>query len=94
MKQIIIHRERKNIMAEKPGVIASPVIGVIGSLLLGVGMCCTMVWSESFFVLGIVVGVIGIAVASAAYPVYKKITRKQREKVAAEVLALSDELSL
>lgn len=80
--------------AEKPGTILSIILGVIGSLLLGVGMSCTMVWGGSLFVLGIVVGFIGIAIVSIAYPVYKKVTAKQREKIAGEILALSEELSV
>lgn len=80
--------------AEKPGTIISIIIGIIGSLLLGVGMSCTMVWGNAFFALGIVVGVIGIAILSVAYPVYKKITKRQREKIAEQILKLSDEITL
>lgn len=80
--------------AEKPGMIASLVLGVIGSLLLGIGMCCTMVWSTSVsvFMIGIVVGIVGMMIIAMAYPVYKKITRRQREKIADQVLALTEEL--
>lgn len=80
--------------AEKPGTMAGIIVGVIGSLLLGIGMCCTMVWADTVFVLGIMVGIIGIGVLSTGYPLYKKITRKQREKLAGQILALSEELSL
>ena len=80
--------------AERPGIIASLATGVIGALILGIGMCCTMVWGESLFVLGIFVGVIGSALIAAAYPLYKKVTRVQREKVAEQILALTNELSL
>lgn len=80
--------------ADKPGTMAGIVVGVIGTMLLGIGMCCTMVWADSVFILGIVVGVIGITILSQAYPLYKKITRKQREKIAGQILALSEELSL
>lgn len=81
--------------AEKPGMIASLAVGIIGSLLLGVGMCCTMVWGSSMmvFVLGIIVGIMGIVILSVAYPLYKKVTKKQREKIAGQILALSKELS-
>lgn len=78
--------------AEKPGAITALVVGITGTLLLGVGMCCTMVWKDSFFVLGIVVGILGIGILSGAYPLYKRITKKKREKVAEQILALSDEL--
>lgn len=79
---------------EKPGTMAAIIVGVMGTLLLGIGMCCTMVWADSVFLLGIVVGVIGIAILSTAYPLYKNVTRKQREKLAGQILALSEELSL
>lgn len=80
--------------AEKPGTAVSLIFGVVGTLLLGVGMSCTMVWNSStlVFVLGIVVGVIGIAMISTAYPVYKKVTAKQREKIAPQIIALAEEL--
>ncbi len=80
--------------AERPGMIASLATGVIGALILGVGMCCTMVWGESLFVLGIFVGVLGIVLTAAAYPLYKKVTKVQREKVAEQILMLTNELSL
>lgn len=79
--------------AERPGTIASIVAGTFGTLLLGVGMCCTMVWAEGFFLIGVLVGLIGIAVLGAAYPLYKKVTKKEREKIADQILALSAELS-
>jgi len=91
-KMETLRRLDKN--AEKPGTMAGIIVGVIGTMLLGVGMCCTMVWADTVFVIGIVVGVLGITVLSAAYPLYKKITRKQREKIAGQILALSEELSL
>lgn len=78
---------------ERPGTIIALMLGVFGMLLLGIGMSCTMVWKGSVFVLGIVIGILGIVVASIAYPVYKKITAKQRMKVAEKILALSEELS-
>lgn len=77
----------------KPGTMWGIVLGVIGCLLLGVGMSCTMVWTESYFIVGIIVGIIGIIPIGLAYPVYKKITEKQREKIAPQILALTEELS-
>lgn len=79
--------------AAKPGFIVSIIVGTLGTLLLGVGMCCTMVWAEHFFVLGIVIGLAGIAGVIAACPLYKWITKKQREKLAPEILRLTEELS-
>ncbi len=80
--------------AERPGMVVALTLGIIGTLLLGIGMCCTMVWTDSVFALGIIVGIIGIAILSVAYPVYKKITKNQRDKVAEQILKLSDELTI
>lgn len=45
------------------------VIGVIGALLLGVGMCLSMVFSK--MVLGIVIGIIGIVALLLLIPLLK-----------------------
>lgn len=68
----------------------SIIVGVISSLILGVGMCCCMVWTQ-FFVLGIFVGIIGLTGVGIAYPVYKRVLKKERAKVAEQILALTDE---
>lgn len=80
---------------EKKGRIVSITIGIIGSLLLGVGMCCTMVWNTSMtvFVMGIIIGIIGIILAGIAYPIDRKITKRERAKIAEQVIALTNELS-
>ena len=78
--------------AAKPGTIVSLIVGIIGTLLLGVGMCCTMVWSENLFIPGIIIGVIGIACVIASYPIYNALTKKQREKIAPEIMRITDEL--
>lgn len=72
--------------------IKSIVIGVIGALLLGVGMSCCMVWAGGWFFPGIVVGVVGILFVSLAYPLYNRVLKQEREKIAPEILRLTDEL--
>lgn len=74
------------------GTLISIIIGVIGALILGVGMCCTMVWKGVWFVPGIIIGLIGIGIVVAAYPVYNYVTKKERKKIAPEILRLTDEL--
>ena len=75
----------------KPGTIVSLIVGIISSLILGVGMCCTMVW-DGLMVQGIIIGIVGIIGIISAYPLYMKITKKSREKIAPEILMLTDEL--
>lgn len=47
----------------------SVVIGIVGALLLGVGMCFCMVWGK--MVLGIVIGIVGIVVLLSLIPLIK-----------------------
>lgn len=79
--------------ASKKGTVVSVTLGVIGCLLLGVGMCCTMVWMQNWFIPGVVIGVLGIAAVAVAYPAYNRITKKEREKLAPQILKLTEELS-
>lgn len=78
--------------ATQKGMAVSLAVGIIGALLLGVGMCCTMVWEGMWFIPGIVIGIFGIAIVSLAYPLYNHITKKEREKIAPEIIRLTDEL--
>lgn len=50
-------------------IIGATLIGIVGALLLGVGMCLTMVWSN--MVVGIIVGVVGIVVLLCLIPFIK-----------------------
>ena len=76
---------------------AALVVGVIGALLLGTGMslCMTKLgaalghWA---MLLGIVIGLSGLVLAALAYPLYNRTLKKERERIAPEILRLSDEL--
>lgn len=78
--------------ADKRGMITSLVLGIVGALILGTGMSIIMEGSTAFMVLGIIIGVVGIVVLSAAYPLYKKIVKEDRAKVADQILTLSKEI--
>lgn len=47
------------------------IVGVVGALALGVGMCFSMVWGK--MVMGIVIGLIGIVVLLCLIPLTKGI---------------------
>ena len=70
----------------------SIIVGIAGALIMGIGMCCAMVWQGIWFIPGIVIGLAGIVVVAMAYPIYQKILKKQREKIAPEIIRLTDEL--
>lgn len=78
--------------AAKPGRIISLIVGIVSALIMGVGMCCCMVWMGDLFVPGVIIGIIGLSGAACAYPLYSSITKKQREKLAPEIMRLTDEL--
>jgi hypothetical protein len=64
---------------------------------MGAGMSLAMtdigvVLGGLAMVLGIAVGVVGIVLVALAYPLYNRVLKKQREKIAPEILRLSDEL--
>ena len=70
----------------------SIIVGVIGALIFGIGMCCCMIWADSVFVLGIIVGVIGMGILALAYPLYNRTIKTERERIAPEVLRLTEDL--
>ena len=81
--------------------IVALVLGIVGALTLGFGMSLIMsdlavmlgMGSTVAMVLGIVVGVMGAALASLAYPVYNAIVKAKRQKLAPEIIRLADELT-
>ncbi len=76
------------------------ILGVIGTLILGLGMSLIMTdlaeilgsHKDMAMVIGVIVGVIGGILASLAYPVYHLIIKHKRKKLAPEIIRLSDEL--
>lgn len=76
---------------------ASVTVGVAGALIMGTGMSLTMTdigaaLGSLAMGIGITVGLVGMALVSLAYPLYKRVLKKQRENIAPEILRLSDEL--
>ena len=72
-------------------------LGVIGALILGTGMSIAMTELSGFLggtamFIGIPVGLIGIVLVALAYPVYNRILKKERQRIAPEILRLTDEL--
>ena len=78
----------------------SLVVGVIGALILGIGMSLAMsefskilgAYEDMALPIGIVVGIVGIALVSLAYPLYNCVVKKERKKIAPEIIRLTDEL--
>lgn len=75
-----------------PGKIVSLSLGVLSVLLFGAGMSLSILKTGCLFFIGIALGVIGLVGMSAAKPLYDLITKKQREKIAPEIIRLTDEM--
>jgi len=68
---VSVWRKMENKAPVKPSgkTVGATLIGLVGALLLGVGMCFTMVWSN--MVVGIIVGIVGIVVLIGLVPFIK-----------------------
>lgn len=75
-------------------------IGVIGAIIMGIGMSITMTDMGSYFfssdelalTVGIIVGIVGMAIAACAYPIYTGIVKSERKRIAPEIIRITDEL--
>ena len=87
-------------MVSRKATVVSLVMGIVGALFLGSGMSLIMTDIGAVFgitkmlsmVGGIMIGLPGIILVVAAYPVYNTVLKKERKKIAPEILRLSEEL--
>ena len=80
--------------------IMSLVMGVTGTLILGTGMSLVMTDLNKILgmpdmtamIIGIMIGLIGMIFVALAYPVFNRVLKKERDKIAPEILRLTEEL--
>ena len=75
----------------------SILVGVLGAMVLGCGMSLIMsdfgaALGDAAFPVGIVAGVLGLVLVALAYPVYQRTLKKERGKIAPQILQLTNEL--
>lgn len=76
------------------------VLGIIGALIMGCGMSLIMTDigailgapSNLAMLIGVPIGIVGMVLVCLAYPVYNRKVKKEREKIAPEIIRLADEL--
>ena len=81
---------------QNSGVLEGLCIGIGGLLVFGLGMCLSMqVIGNGVLMtaLGVLFGIVGIIGMVAAYPVYRSVFRKTKEKYTPKILELTAELS-
>lgn len=65
-------------------------IGIIGTLIFGVGLTLVLEWNIPVW--GVIVGVVGAIIVTLAYPSYKFHTRKLKEKYKDEIIKISNSI--
>ncbi len=83
--------------AKLPASIFTYTLGIISALIFGVGMCLAMgqIGSGTIasFVIGIIIGIIGMIGMGVNYPIYKRILENGKKKYAFEIIELAKEIS-
>lgn len=83
--------------AKLPATIFTYTFGIIAALVTGVGMCFSMnvigSGTTTMFVLGVIVGIVGLAGMGINYPIYKKMLAMGKQKYAYEIIELAKEIS-
>lgn len=71
-------------------------LGTVGALVMGTGMSLVMTELGSrvpfSMPVGIGVGLLGMVLVALAYPLYNSILKRERQRIAPEILRLTDEL--
>lgn len=83
--------------AKAPANVLAFTIGIIATLVMGVGMCLCMNvigdGSPFMFVLGVIIGISGFVGMGMNYPIYKQLLEKGKQKYAFEIMELAKEIS-
>ncbi|MBQ8448828.1 MAG: hypothetical protein IJX27_07885, partial [Clostridia bacterium] len=74
--------------------------GIVGTLIMGLGMSLVMTdlaeklgfYHNVAFICGIIIGVLGGILVSLAYPIYNAVIKRERKKIAPEIIKLTDDL--
>ena len=81
---------------QSSGIIESLCAGIGGVLIFGLGLCLAMQVIGSgvlTVVLGVLLGVVGTVGMLVAYPIYRKVFGKTKERLVPRILELTAELS-
>lgn len=83
--------------AKLPATVFTYTLGIVSALVFGVGMCLSMNvigdGSTAMIIVGIAVGILGMAGMGANFPIYRKILARGKQKYAYEIIELAREIS-
>lgn len=80
---------------KRPARIFAYAFGIAGSLILGTGMCLAMNiigGTTPFMIVGVCVGLVGIAMVSSNYAIYHKILSNRKNKYSSQIIEKSNQL--
>lgn len=85
----------------KKATMISIMLGILGTLMMGSSMSLIMtnlgesigLYGTIGMLISIIIGILGIFLIGFAYPIYNMIVKKEREKIAPEIIRLIEELT-
>ena len=92
----IVALRKLDAKAKMPATVFTYTFGIGAALVFGTGMCLAMQvigGGQLYMILGIFVGIVGVAVMLTAYPTHKRIVNRAKAKYGPRILELSEELS-
>ena len=92
----IIALRKLDAKAKMPATVFTYTLGILSTLVVGVGMCLAMqVIGSGLFAMiaGILIGIVGFIGCGVNYPLYKKMLEKGKRKYAFEIMELAREIS-
>ena len=93
----VIALRKLDARAKLPATVFTYTIGIIAALVFGTGMCLAMGQigngTTGSFVLGVLIGIVGMIGMGVNYPIYKRILENGKKKYAFEIMELAKEIS-
>lgn len=93
----VIALRKLDVRAKLPATVFTYTFGIIAALITGVGMCLSMQviggGSQAMFVLGVLIGIVGLAAMGLNYPLYKRLMANGKQKYAYDIIRLAREIS-
>ena len=83
---------------KRPALIFSYIFGSLGAIIMGMGMSLIMtdigaiIGLGSGLALGVIIGVLGLALVSVNYPMHKAMLESRKRKYGDQILALSSKI--
>lgn len=83
--------------AKLPATVFTYTFGILAALVTGVGMCLSMnvigSGTTTMFVLGVIIGIVGLVGMGLNHPIYKKMLARGKQKYAFEIMELAKAIS-